>query len=65
MAISLAIEAAINAKFSGETSTNKVAQGTGVAFIIIFTTVFFSTSFGPVSWVYVIHSSLFLADADT
>ncbi|CAE6399040.1 unnamed protein product [Rhizoctonia solani] len=31
---------------------NKVAQQTGVAFIILFGSLFFSTSFGPVSWVY-------------
>ncbi|KEP54954.1 putative MFS sugar transporter [Rhizoctonia solani 123E] len=52
MAGCLAIEAAINAKFPGETSDNKVAQQTGVAFIILFGSLFFSTSFGPVSWVY-------------
>jgi hypothetical protein len=62
MAVSLAIEAAINAEFPGEASTNKAAQQTGVAFIILFSTLFFSTSFGPVSWVYVTHSGLFLAD---
>jgi len=52
MAISLAIEAAINAQFPGDTSTNKDAQRAGVAFIILFGSLFFSTSFGPVSWVY-------------
>ncbi|CUA71938.1 High-affinity glucose transporter [Kluyveromyces lactis NRRL Y-1140] [Rhizoctonia solani] len=46
------LKAAINAKFPGETSDNKVAQRTGVAFIILFGSLFFSTSFGPVSWVY-------------
>ncbi|CAE6517214.1 unnamed protein product [Rhizoctonia solani] len=52
MAGCLAVEAAINAKFPGETSDNKIAQRTGVAFIILFGSLFFSTSFGPVSWVY-------------
>ncbi|CAE6487225.1 unnamed protein product [Rhizoctonia solani] len=52
MAGCLAIEAAINAKFPGETSDNKTAQQAGVAFIILFGSFFFSTSFGPVSWVY-------------
>jgi len=52
MTISLAIEAAINAKFPGDTSTNRAAQQAGIAFIILFSTLFFSTSFGPVSWVY-------------
>ncbi|KAF7312738.1 General substrate transporter [Mycena indigotica] len=52
MAISLAIEAAINAKWGGPNSNNRTAQTTGVAFIIIFTSFFFSISFGPVSWVY-------------
>ncbi|CAE6424644.1 unnamed protein product [Rhizoctonia solani] len=52
MAGCLAIEAAINAKFPGETSKNVAAQQAGVAFIILFGSLFFSTSFGPVSWVY-------------
>ncbi|KAJ7111877.1 general substrate transporter [Mycena epipterygia] len=52
MAISLAIEAAINAKWGGVNSTNHAAQTAGVAFIIIFGSLFFSVSFGPVSWVY-------------
>ncbi|CCO26567.1 High-affinity glucose transporter [Rhizoctonia solani AG-1 IB] len=52
MAGCLAIEAAINAKFPGETSKNVAAQRAGVAFIILFGSLFFSTSFGPVSWVY-------------
>ncbi|KAJ6514761.1 general substrate transporter [Mycena vulgaris] len=52
MAISLAVEAAINAKWGGEDSTNHAAQTAGVAFIIIFGSLFFSVSFGPVSWVY-------------
>ncbi|KDQ16134.1 hypothetical protein BOTBODRAFT_269012 [Botryobasidium botryosum FD-172 SS1] len=52
MAACLSIEAAINARFPGETSTNKSAQQAGVAFIILFGSLFFSTSFGPVSWVY-------------
>ncbi|KAJ7787726.1 general substrate transporter [Mycena olivaceomarginata] len=52
MAISLAVEAAINAKWGGVDSTNHPAQTAGVAFIIIFSSLFFSTSFGPVSWVY-------------
>ncbi|CUA70978.1 High-affinity glucose transporter [Kluyveromyces lactis NRRL Y-1140] [Rhizoctonia solani] len=50
--MSTVFRAAINAKFPGETSDNKVAQRTGVAFIILFGSFFFSTSFGPVSWVY-------------
>lgn len=45
-------QAAINARFPGETSNNKTAQQAGVAFIILFGSLFFSTSFGPVSWVY-------------
>ncbi|KAG8842564.1 hypothetical protein FRB91_004103 [Serendipita sp. 411] len=52
MAICLAIEAAINAKWGGDHSTNKAAQQAGIAFIIIFGSLFFSVSFGPVSWVY-------------
>ncbi|KAF8680993.1 General substrate transporter [Rhizoctonia solani] len=52
MAGCLAIEAAINAKFPGEASNNTAAQRAGVAFIILFGSLFFSTSFGPVSWVY-------------
>lgn len=52
MAACLAIEAAINARFPGETSHNKAAQQAGVAFIILFGSLFFSASFGPVSWVY-------------
>jgi len=52
MAACLSIEAAINARFPGETTTNKSAQQAGVAFIILFGSLFFSTSFGPVSWVY-------------
>ncbi|KAJ7865183.1 general substrate transporter [Mycena olivaceomarginata] len=52
MAISLAVEAAINAKWGGVDSINHPAQTAGVAFIIIFSALFFSTSFGPVSWVY-------------
>ncbi|CUA68692.1 putative quinate permease [Rhizoctonia solani] len=48
----LLCQAAINARFPGDTSDNKVAQRTGVAFIILFGSLFFSTSFGPVSWVY-------------
>ncbi|KAK7006233.1 putative MFS sugar transporter [Favolaschia claudopus] len=52
MAISLAVEAAINAKWGGADSHNHAAQTAGVAFIIIFSALFFSTSFGPVSWVY-------------
>jgi len=52
MAVSLAIEAAINAKWGGVNSTNHAAQTAGVAFIIIFTSVFFGISFGPISWVY-------------
>ncbi|KAG8810794.1 hypothetical protein FRC18_003884 [Serendipita sp. 400] len=52
MAICLAIESAINAKWGGEHSTNKAAQQAGIAFIIIFGSLFFSVSFGPVSWVY-------------
>ncbi|KAJ7067446.1 general substrate transporter [Mycena amicta] len=52
MAVSLAIEAAINAKWGGPDANNKAAQTAGVAFIIIFTSFFFSISFGPVSWVY-------------
>ncbi|KAG8745574.1 hypothetical protein FRC10_007752 [Ceratobasidium sp. 414] len=46
------LQAAINARFPGETSNNKTAQQAGVAFIILFGSLFFSTSFGPVSWVY-------------
>ncbi|KAG9102692.1 hypothetical protein FRC06_001439 [Ceratobasidium sp. 370] len=46
------LQAAINARFPGETSDNKAAQQAGVAFIILFGSLFFSTSFGPVSWVY-------------
>ncbi|KAJ7195653.1 general substrate transporter [Mycena pura] len=52
MAVSLAIEAAINAKWGGVNSTNHAAQTAGVAFIIIFTSFFFGISFGPISWVY-------------
>ncbi|KAJ7500333.1 general substrate transporter [Mycena galericulata] len=52
MAISLAIEAAINAKWGGTNSHNHAAQTAGVAFIVIFGSLFFSVSFGPVSWVY-------------
>ncbi|CCA73450.1 related to sugar transport protein STP1 [Serendipita indica DSM 11827] len=52
MAICLAIEAAINAKWGGENANNRAAQQAGIAFIIIFGSLFFSTSFGPVSWVY-------------
>ncbi|KAJ6561696.1 general substrate transporter [Mycena capillaripes] len=52
MAISLAVEAAINAKWGGVDSTNHPAQTAGVAFIILFGSLFFSVSFGPVSWVY-------------
>ncbi|KAF7337060.1 High-affinity glucose transporter [Mycena venus] len=52
MSISLAVEAAINAKWGGVDSTNHPAQTAGVAFIIIFSALFFSCSFGPVSWVY-------------
>jgi len=52
MAISLSIEAAINAKWGGENSHNQAAQTAGVAFIIIFGSLFFGASFGPVSWVY-------------
>ncbi|KAJ7224848.1 general substrate transporter [Mycena haematopus] len=52
MAISLAVEAAINAKWGGVDSTNHPAQTAGVAFIIIFSALFFSVSYGPVSWVY-------------
>jgi sugar porter (SP) family MFS transporter len=52
MAISLAVEAAINAKWGGVNSTNHPAQTAGVAFIIIFSALFFSVSFGPISWVY-------------
>jgi len=52
MAISLAVEAAINAKWGGVDSHNRAAQTAGVAFIIIFSALFFSTSFGPISWVY-------------
>ncbi|KAJ7157587.1 general substrate transporter [Mycena crocata] len=52
MSISLAIEAAINAKWGGTTSHNAAAQTAGVAFIILFGSLFFSVSFGPVSWVY-------------
>ncbi|KAJ7472655.1 general substrate transporter [Mycena latifolia] len=52
MAISLAVEAAINAKWGGVNSTNHAAQTAGVAFIILFGSLFFSVSFGPVSWVY-------------
>ncbi|KAJ7646478.1 general substrate transporter [Roridomyces roridus] len=52
MAVSLAVEAAINAKWGGVDSHNTAAQTAGVAFIIIFSALFFSTSFGPVSWVY-------------
>ncbi|KAJ7882280.1 general substrate transporter [Mycena leptocephala] len=52
MAISLAVEAAINAKWGGVNSTNHAAQTAGVAFIILFGSLFFSASFGPVSWVY-------------
>jgi len=52
MAISLAVEAAINAKWGGTNSHNHAAQTAGVAFIIIFGSLFFSVSFGPVSWVY-------------
>jgi hypothetical protein len=35
MAISLAVEAAINAKWGGVNSTNHAAQTAGVAFIIV------------------------------
>jgi len=52
MAISLAVEAAINAKWGGVNSNNHAAQTAGVAFIILFGSLFFSASFGPVSWVY-------------
>ncbi|KAJ7253499.1 general substrate transporter [Mycena rebaudengoi] len=52
MAISLSIEAAINAKWGGDDAHNPAAQTAGVAFIIIFGSLFFSVSFGPVSWVY-------------
>ncbi|KIM29846.1 hypothetical protein M408DRAFT_328641 [Serendipita vermifera MAFF 305830] len=52
MAICLAIEAAINAKWGGENANNPAAQNAGIAFIIIFGSLFFSVSFGPVSWVY-------------
>ncbi|QRV81910.1 Sugar (and other) transporter [Ceratobasidium sp. AG-Ba] len=52
MARCLAIEAAINARFPGETTHNPAAQRAGVAFIILFGSLFFSCSFGPVSWVY-------------
>ncbi|KAJ6459470.1 general substrate transporter [Mycena vitilis] len=52
MAISLAVEAAINAKWGGVDSTNHAAQTAGVAFIILFGSLFFTVSFGPVSWVY-------------
>ncbi|EJD39501.1 general substrate transporter [Auricularia subglabra TFB-10046 SS5] len=51
MAASLAIEAAINRHY-GVGSDNVAAQRTGVAFIILFGSFFFSTSFGPISWIY-------------
>lgn len=35
MAISLSIEAAINAKWGGENAHNPAAQRTGIAFIIV------------------------------
>ncbi|QRW15934.1 Sugar (and other) transporter [Rhizoctonia solani] len=50
--VHLGWQAAINAKFPGEASNNTAAQRAGVAFIILFGSLFFSTSFGPVSWVY-------------
>jgi len=50
MVISLSVEAAINARFAS--GSNPAAQKAGVAFIIIFGSLFFSISFGPVSWVY-------------
>jgi sugar porter (SP) family MFS transporter len=52
MVACLSIEAAINAVYPGETSTNVAAQTAGVAFIFLFGSLFFSVSFGPVSWVY-------------
>ncbi|KAJ6620013.1 general substrate transporter [Mycena sp. CBHHK59/15] len=52
MAISLAVEAAINARWGGVNSHNHAAQTAGIAFIILFGSLFFSVSFGPVSWVY-------------
>ncbi|KAJ7153688.1 general substrate transporter [Mycena filopes] len=52
MAVTLAIEAAINAKWGGVNSTNHAAQTAGIAFIVLFGSLFFSVSFGPVSWVY-------------
>ena len=51
MVLCLSIEAAINAVYPGETSTNTSAQTAGVAFIFLFGSLFFSVSFGPVSWV--------------
>ncbi|QRV72672.1 Sugar (and other) transporter [Ceratobasidium sp. AG-Ba] len=48
----LDLRAAINARFPGETTHNPAAQQAGVAFIILFGSLFFSSSFGPVSWVY-------------
>ncbi|KAJ7767239.1 general substrate transporter [Mycena metata] len=52
MAITLAIEAAINAKWGGVNSDNHAAQTAGVAFIVLFGSLFFTVSFGPISWVY-------------
>lgn len=52
MAICLAIEAGINAKWGGKDANNPDAQRAGIAFIILFGSLFFGTSFGPVSWVY-------------
>ncbi|KAJ7662981.1 general substrate transporter [Mycena rosella] len=52
MSISLAVEAAINAKWGGVNSTNHAAQTAGVAFIVLFGSLFFTVSFGPISWVY-------------
>ncbi|KZV86359.1 general substrate transporter [Exidia glandulosa HHB12029] len=51
MAACLAIEAAINKNY-GQGSDNTAAQKAGVAFIILFGSFFFSTSFGPISWIY-------------
>lgn len=52
MAVCLSVEAAINERFPGQTTHNPPAQKAGVAFIILFGSLFFSASWGPISWVY-------------
>jgi hypothetical protein len=50
MAISLAIEAAINAKWGGTNSTNHAAQTAGVAFIIVRISLLVKIVFPNVPW---------------